>query len=437
MSILTLIMAGGEGRGLSVLCEERAKPAVPFAGTYRIIDFALSNAVNSDLSRLAVLTQYRPHSLMQHLGTGGPWHLGRRRSEGLCIWPPYRGRGGEQVWYRGTADALYQNRALISREGADVTLILCGDHVYKQDYRDLIRFHDEKRADLTVAVTSVRPEDVHRFGIMRVGADHRVEEFTEKPRQSRSTLASMGIYVFNTGFLLKRLEEDARDTASAHELGGNMIPAMVARDRVFAYPFAGYWVDMGTIAAYWETNLALLAERPACDLADARWPVYTRMEQRPPARCPGSSEVQNSLLSHGCVVEGTVVNSILSPGVRIERGAAVRDSIIMHDAVIRAGAQVHRCILDKEVEVGAGARIGVGDDNPPNEHEPSYLNTGVTLVGKGAQVPGGAVLGRNCRVDPYVAFDDFRRREIPGGTTVSVVQTTPRAGHADGAQAHS
>src|SRR5437867_3586056 len=216
MSVLALILAGGEGSRLSVLGEKRAKPAVPFAGKYRIIDFPLSNAVNSGLYSVAVLTQYRPHSLMHHIGIGEPWDLNRRWPNGVQIWQPYRGRR-DQDWYRGTADALYQNRSFIEGDDSEVLLVLSGDHIYKQDYRELLRFHQEKGADLTVAVMHVRPDEVHRFGIMSTDADGRITNFTEKPKRSDSTLASMGIYVFNTSFLLRRLEEDAQDQKSSHD----------------------------------------------------------------------------------------------------------------------------------------------------------------------------------------------------------------------------
>lgn len=418
MNVSTLIMAGGEGRGLSILCEQRAKPAVPFAGQYRIIDFALSNAVNSGLDRIAVLVQYQPHSLMEHLGTSEPWSFNCHRTGTIRIWPAYRGRS-DQGWYRGTADALYQNRSFISDDPGDALLILCGDHIYKQDYRDLLRFHYEKRADLTIAVTHVRPEDVHRFGIMSLDANQRVTEFTEKPKESQSTLASMGIYVFNPKFLLERLEEDANEASSAHEIGKNMIPKLVERERVFGYLFNDYWADMGTIATYWETNLSLLASKPALDLYDRNWMIHTRPYERPPSKCSQPSQVEDAMISQGCVVHGRVVNSVLSPGVQVEYGAVVRDSIIMHDTIIRAGAQVHRSILDKQVDVGAEAQVGIGDDNAPNECEPGNLHTGITIVGKRAQVPAGAVLGRNCRIDPHVTPDDFHQSEISSGTTVS------------------
>ncbi len=418
MSVLTLILAGGEGSRLSILGEKRAKPAVPFGGKYRIIDFPLSNAVNSDLYRIAVLTQYRPHSLMEHLGIGEPWDLNRRRPNGLQIWQPYRGRR-DQDWYQGTAGALHQNHNLIAEDGSDLLLVLSGDHIYKQDYRDLLLFHQEKGAELTVAVMHVRPDEVRRFGIMTVDAAQRITQFAEKPKRSESTLASMGIYVFNTAFLLRRLEEDAQDSTSAHDFGKNIIPKMVERDRTFAYPFAGYWVDVGTIAAYWETNLALLEENPGLDLYDPNWVIHTRSKERPPVKCKPSSQIDNSLLSNGCVISGTVINSILSPGVRVERGAVVRDSVIMNDTTIKAGALIDHCVLDKEIEIGATAQVGVGDDNQPNQVEPANLNTGITIVGKRACIPAGAVIGRNCRIDPSVTPDDFERMEIPSGGTVT------------------
>lgn len=417
MSVLTLILAGGEGSRLSILGEKRAKPAVPFAGKYRIIDFPLSNAVNSELYRVAVLTQFRPHSLMEHIGFGQPWDLNRRRPQGVRIWQPYRGRS-DQEWYRGTADALYQNRGFIRDDGSDRLLILAGDHIYKQDYRDLLRFHEQKQADLTVAVMHVRPEEVHRFGIMTVDADDRIVQFAEKPKQSDSTLASMGIYVFNTEYLLSLIEADARDAASAHDFGKNLIPKMVETGRVFAYPFQGYWVDVGTIQAYWETSLALLDPNPALDLYDSDWVIHTRSEERPPVKCVPPGEIVNSLVSHGCIIHGRVVNSVLSPGVRVEAGAVVRDSIIMNDTVIRAGAQVDRSIVDKLVEVGAGACLGLGDDSTPNRAEPGNLNTGITIVGKSARLPAGVQIGRNCRIDPNLTPADFGILEVPSGETV-------------------
>jgi glucose-1-phosphate adenylyltransferase len=254
---------------------------------------------------------------------------------------------------------------------------------------------------------------------MSVAAHQRITRFDEKPTQSESTLASMGIYVFNTGFLLRHLEEDARDPTSAHDFGKNIIPGMVETHRVFAYPFRGYWVDVGTVAAYWKTNLALLDDDPGLDLHDQSWVIHTRSQERPPARCKPCGEVHNCLLSNGCVVDGTVINSVLSPGVRVERGAVVRDSVVMNDTTIGVGARVDRCVLDKEVEVGPEAQLGVGDDNTPNAREPGNLNTGITVVGKRARIPAGAVVGRNCRIDADVTPDEFGATSLASGGTVA------------------
>ena len=418
MNVLTLILAGGQGSRLSILGEKRAKPAVPFAGKYRIIDFPLSNAVNSGLYRVAVLTQYRPHSLMQHIGIGEPWDLNRTQPNGVQIWQPYQGRR-DQDWYRGTADALYQNRNLIAESGSDRVLILSGDHIYKQDYSDLLKFHDARGADLTVAVMNVAPEEVFRFGIMSTDATQCIIKFTEKPKQSDSTLASMGIYVFNTRFLLQQLNEDAADPASSHDFGKNIIPKVVATSKVYAYPFSGYWVDVGTIQAYWETNLAQLQQKSGLDLYNPNWVIHTRSRERPPVHLGSSGQSCNSLLSNGCVIEGMVVNSVLSPGVWIETGAVVRDSVIMNDTVVRAGAVVDHCVLDKEIEIGAEAQVGVGKDNIPNQLEPANINTGITIVGKRASIPAGTIIGRNCRIDPNTTKDDYDQFEIPSGGTVS------------------
>jgi glucose-1-phosphate adenylyltransferase len=418
MSVLTLILAGGQGSRLSILGEKRAKPAVAFAGKYRIIDFPLSNAVNSELYRVAVLTQYRPHSLMQHIGIGEPWDLNRAQPNGVQIWQPYRGRK-DQDWYRGTADALYQNRNFIAESGCDQLLILSGDHIYKQDYRQLLRFHQDKGADLTVAVMHVPSDETFRFGIMDVDAADRIIRFTEKPKHSESTLASMGIYVFNTDFLLRYLEADGLDPNSAHDFGKNLIPQMVAHDQVFAYPFSGYWVDVGTIQSYWETNLALLADPPDLDLTDPNWVIHTRSKERPPVRLGAQGAAHDALLANGCVINGTVIRSVLSPGVCVERGAVVRDSVIMNDTVIRAGAVVERCVLDKEVEIGPDAQLGCGDDNTPNQLEPANLDTGITIVGKRARVPAGAIIGRNCRIDPSTIRDDYDQLVVASGGTIS------------------
>jgi glucose-1-phosphate adenylyltransferase len=356
---------------------------------------------------------------MNHIGIGEPWDLNRSWPNGVQIWQPYRGRK-DQDWYRGTADALYQNRNFIAESGSEQLLILAGDHIYKQDYRHLLRFHEDKGADLTVAVMNVSPGETHRFGIVDVDASDRISRFTEKPKQAGSTLASMGIYVFNTQFLLRRLEEDARDANSTHDFGKNLIPRMIGCDQVFAYPFNGYWVDVGTISAYWETNLALLSDKPALNLYDPSWVIHTRSKQYPPVKLGTEGRSRTSLVSNGCVIDGTVIHSVLSPGVCVEPGAVVRDSVIMDDTIIRTGAVIDRCVLDKEIEVGTGALIGEGDVMTPNQLEPNNINTGITIVGKRAHVPAGAVVGRNCRIDANTTPEDYAQLQVPSGATVSL-----------------
>ena len=418
MEVFSVILAGGEGSRLSILAEKRAKPAMPFAGKYRIIDFTLSNCANSGLSDIAVLTQYRPHSLNEHIGTGRPWDLDRTRG-GVRIWQPYRGRR-DQDWYRGTSDALYQNRSFIASAGCDTLLVLSGDHIYKQDYRTMLRQHEQSGADVTIAVMDVPADETHRFGIMSTAADNRILEFHEKPKTFKGTLASMGIYVFRTEYLLRKLEEDGRDPASAHDFGRNIIPAMIEERNVFAYPFSGYWVDVGTIPAYWQTNLDLLGDAPELDLHDEHWTIHTRSEERPPVKLLDGSEVKRSLISNGCVVTGTVINSVLSPGVRVEAGAEVRDSIILNDTVIEAGARIDRCILDKQIVVGRDAVVGDGEDLTPNQQEPGNIQSGITIVGKDAEIPAGIRIGRNCRIDPNVRGHHFSGREVASGQTILV-----------------
>ena len=412
-SVLTLILAGGEGERLSILSQVRAKPGVPFGGKYRIIDFALSNAVNSGLTDVGILTQYAPRSLMDHIGVGRPWDLDRSHG-GVTLLQPFIGRGRSRDWYRGTADAVLQNLDFIQDRQPSLVLVLAGDHVYKMDYRPFIALHRERRADLTCAVRTVPIEEAHRFGILAVGREGRVTAFIEKPADPPSNLVSMGVYVFSWPFLREVLSPERID------FGRDVLPAMVAeRRRVFAYEFAGYWQDVGTVESYWSTSLDLLSDAPGIELNDRGWLIYTRSEERPPARIGPGGSVVRSMVSHGCVVDGSVEHSILSPGVRVAAGALVRDSIVMFDAVVDEGAQLDRAIVDKEARIGAGARVGVGDDLRPNVDEPERLYAGITLVGKRARVPRGVEIGRNCRIDPGATERDFaRRRRIRSGETV-------------------
>ena len=414
MRVVAMIMAGGEGTRLSVLSEKRAKPSVPFAGKYRIIDFTLSNCVNSGIFDVAVLTQYRPHSLNDHIGIGKPWDLDRNRG-GVRLLQPYQGRN-DQSWYSGTADAILQNISYMEDQRADLVLILSGDHIYKMDYRDLIATHVRNNADLTVAVMHVPLEQTDRFGIMTTDASNRVVEFSEKPKaRDKGTLASMGIYVFDAPTLIKRL----RETSATPNLdfGKHVIPTMIAQDSVVAHPFAGYWVDVGTIDSYWETSMELLD--PACtlDLFDREWRIHTRSEERPPAKLGPQSVVEGSMICNGCVVRGTVEHSVLSPGVYVSPGAIVRDSIVMTDTWIGPGAVLDRVIVDKNVVIGANVHLGVGDDNPPNRDQPDKLTTGISVVGKGAHIPPGISIGRNVVINSD-RDDEAFSGDIASGETV-------------------
>ncbi len=417
---LAVILAGGEGARLSILSSLRAKPAVPFGGKYRIIDFALSNVVNSGGYNVFVLTQYNPRSLNDHIGMGRGWDLDRSTG-GVRLLQPYIAQGRIAIWYRGTADAVLQNLSSIEQAPGDCVLVLAGDHVYKMDYQPFVNFHRRKRADVTVAVRRVPMAEASRMGILAADEQGHVMEWQEKPKQPKSDLASMGIYVFSKRALRRWLTESKPD------FGSDVIPAMLAGDgRVYAYRFDGYWQDVGTIQSYWEANLELLEEHPALDMYDREWLIHTRSEERAPAKIGRSAQVVRSLVSHGCVIDGTVMNSVLSPGVRVEAGAVVRDSIVMFDSVVRAGAVVDQAILDKEVVVGAGAIVGLGPiPAPPNRLEPGTLTTGITVVGKRAAVPRGARIGRNVRIDPDVRTVDYSTRVVQSGETVEFREARP------------
>ena len=411
--VLTLILAGGEGERLSILSQVRAKPGVPFGGKYRIIDFALSNAVNSGLTDDGILTQYAPRSLIDHIGVGRPWDLDRSHG-GVALLQPYIGRGRTRDWYRGTADAVLQNMEFIADRDPELVLVLAGDHVYKMDYRPFIETHRAKQAAVTCAVRTVPLEEAHRFGILETDAEGRVTAFVEKPPNPSSNLVSMGVYVFDWPALREVLSPDRVD------FGRDLLPWMVeAERRVYGYEFKGYWQDVGTVESYWRASLDLLSDAPAIELNDLGWLIYTKSEERPPARIGPRATVARSMVSHGCVIDGTVEHSILSPGVRIGANAVVRDSIVMFDTAVGEGAVLDHAIVDKDCHIGDGARIGHGSDLRPNREEPERLYAGITLVGKRAVVPPRVTVGRNCRIDPGVQPADFgRRRVVRSGETV-------------------
>jgi len=416
-NIVAIILAGGAGERLGILALERTKPAIPFAGKYRIIDFTLSNCVNSGIYKLAVLTQYQPRSLVDHIGVGMPWGLARPDTK-IQLLHPYLEREGSRDWYKGTADAIYQNLQFIEEENAELVLILSGDHVYKMDYSGMLEFHEKTGAEVTLAATRMPKEELHEFGTVTVDEEGRLTSFQEKVKEPKSDLASMGIYLFQKDVLKRWLEEDAQRRSSKHDFGRNIFPQMVGNSSIFGYIFEGYWRDVGTVRSYWQANMKLLDDPPSIKFS-ADWPVRTQEEQRPPAVISQRGDIINSMVCNGCVIEGRVENSILSPGVKVAKNAVIKHSIILSDSVIGRDSVIDYSILDKEAVVGAGSRIGFGDDFQVNHKEPEMLNTGITVVGKGAKIPEGIRIGRNCEIACSVTEDNFPSLEIQSGETIT------------------
>jgi glucose-1-phosphate adenylyltransferase len=416
MRTLAMILAGGPSPALSILTAERAEPSIPFGGKYRIIDFSLSNLINSDIFNVAVLTQYMPRSLNDHIGNGKPWDLDRAMGGVRLLQPYVSGEGEPGAWQQGTTDAVRFNLDYIAEQHVDTVLVLAGDHIYKMDYRPLLRFHENTDADCTIAVRSVSPYETHRFGMVGADSNGRVTRFEEKPRRTVSRTASMGIYVFKRAALVNWLTGPG---ASDVDFGRHVVPGMLkAGQTMSAYSYDGYWIDAGTVQAYWEANMALLAETPALDLYDPDWVIHTRSEQLAPVFTGPDALVDGSLLCDGCRVFGKVVRSIIGPGAVVEEGAEVSDSIIMNGTVIGPRARVERAIIDKRAVVGEGSMVGWSDDNTPNRAMPNHLNTGLTLLGKRAQVPAGKKIGRNVVIRPRVQESDFPPDDVVSGETL-------------------
>jgi glucose-1-phosphate adenylyltransferase len=409
--LLAVVLAGGVGERLSILAQGRAKPAVPFAGKYRIIDFTLSNCVNSEIRNVIVLTQYQPVSLTEHIGIGTPWGL-VPPDRSVRLLQPYLAREEGRDWYKGTADAVYQNLDRIEAEEVESVLVLSGDHVYKMDYSLMLEFHKENQADVTLAVTRFPEEELYRFGTVIADERGLVTRFREKVKHPESNLVSMGVYIFN-----KNILRDWLEVRTGHDFGRNILPKMAAKGKVYAYIFDGYWRDIGTVETYWQANMDILGMSQSF-LADVDWPIYTRELEYPPTKICHTATVSDCLLTGGCVIEGYVKHSIISAGVRIAEGAVVTDSIIMEGTQVGRDNIIERSILDKEVIVEDGCHIGFGDDFRNNRHNPKVLNTGITIVGKRAVIPAGHKIGRNCIIYDNVAEGDFSGSEVQSGETV-------------------
>ncbi len=396
---VALILAGGRGKRMDILCDRRPKPALPFAGRFRVIDFSTSNCMHSGISDIGVLVDYQREHLAEYLES---WRSNNGNKTGLRILPPDTGS------YAGTADAVYQNLDFL--KNSDAALVLAGDHIYKMDYRKMLDFHRKMKAHVTVGVVRVPLAETHRFGTVTVDGPGRITEFREKSSLAQSNLASMGIYIFDTDRLAARLQEDAGEPGSLHDFGYNILPRMVKTDKAFAYEFKGIWRDIGTVKAYYEANMELLAPRPRFSL-DGSWPILGDTDITPSFRIGREGAIVNSLISPGCVIDGRVENSVLSPGVRIAEQSVVRNSLIMADTSIGYHSIIDGCILDEAVNIGNFCYVGFGAGLVP-------YNEQITILGKEVAVPDRTAIGRQCIVRAGTGPAAFDTRLIPSGTTL-------------------
>lgn len=393
--VVAMLLAGGQGSRLGVLTKKIAKPAVPFGGKYRIIDFPLSNCANSGIEAVGVLTQYQPLVLNEYIGNGQPWELDGMNSGVTCL-SPYESKKGSE-WYSGTANAIYQNISYIDRYNPEYVVVLSGDHIYKMDYADMIKFHKEHDADCTIAVIDVSLEEASRFGILNTNEDGSIYEFEEKPAHPKSTNASMGIYVFSWKKLRKYLIEDAENENSSNDFGKDVLPAMLnAGERMFAYPFEGYWKDVGTVESLWDANMDLLDPNLKLDLRD----IYSKNPMFPPHYVSETATIKNSNISDGCIVEGEVENSILFPGVKIEKGAKVDYSIIMPNTVVKANADVKYSIVSENTVIGCNAVIGGNPEDAEDKDKWGIAVIGDDLhIGDNVVVPPAAMIGEDLEAE--------------------------------------
>ena len=376
---VAMLLAGGQGSRLYALTDFTAKPAVSFGAKYKIIDFPLSNCINSGIDTVGVLTQYQPLALNEYVGGGAPWDLDRMRG-GLSVLPPYQGNKSSD-WYKGTANAIYQNINFIKQYNPDYVLILSGDHIYRMDYKKMLDEHKKNNAVCTVATITVPIEEASRFGICNTAPDGSIYEFEEKPKKPKNNQASMGIYIFNTDTLIEYLETDEADENSSNDFGKNIIPNLLNNgERLFSYRFEGYWKDVGTISSLWEANMDLIGENPVLNMADNSLRIYSKNTARPPQYLGPQSTIVNSLVSEGCKVYGRVENSVISCGVVIEEGAVVRDSVIFSDVAIGKNAAVYSAIVDSDVVVESGATVGT----------PGASKDDITVVASGSIVEKNA-----------------------------------------------
>ncbi|MBQ5870625.1 MAG: glucose-1-phosphate adenylyltransferase [Lachnospiraceae bacterium] len=409
--MIAMLLAGGQGSRLGVLTQKVAKPAVSFGGKYRIIDFPLSNCINSGVDTVGVLTQYQPLRLNAHIGIGIPWDLDRNVG-GVTVLPPYeRSKGSD--WYTGTANAIYQNLEYMDSYNPEYVLILSGDHIYKMDYEVMLEYHKANNADVTIAAMSVPMEEASRFGILITDDSNKITEFEEKPANPRSNLASMGIYIFNWKGLKEALL--TLSDVPGCDFGKHVIPYCHEKSgKIYAYEFNGYWKDVGTLGSYWEANMELIDIIPEFNLYEEYWKIYTKTDRIPPQYIDGEAKVVKSIIGEGTEIYGEVSNSVIGEGVTIEKGAVVRDSIIMQDTVIGAGAIVEKAIIAEDVKIGANAHLGVGE-YADSKYDPKVYQFDLVTVGEHSVIPEGVKIGKNTAISGVTEPNDYPDGQLESG----------------------
>lgn len=406
-----MLLAGGQGSRLGVLTSKMAKPAVAFGGKYRIIDFPLSNCINSGVDTVGVLTQYQPLRLNSHIGIGIPWDLDRNVG-GVTVLPPYE-KSGNSEWYTGTANAIYQNIEYMQQYNPEYVLILSGDHIYKMDYELMLNYHKEHDADVTIACMPVPMEEASRFGVVLTDDDNRITEFEEKPEHPRSNLASMGIYIFKWSVLKEALIK-LKDQQQC-DFGKHVIPyCHEKQDRIFAFEYNGYWKDVGTLGSYWEANMELIDLIPVFNLYEEFWKIYTNSTTLPPQYISSDSVIERSIISEGCDIAGEVYNSVIGANVTIKKGAVIRDSIVMQNTTIEEGAYLEKAIVAENVVIGAGSRVGVGDEAESRLDKKIY-SFGIATIGENSVIPKNVTIGKNTAISGVTDESDYTNGELPSG----------------------
>ena len=409
--MIAMLLAGGQGSRLGVLTAKVAKPAVTFGGKYRIIDFPLSNCINSGIDTVGVLTQYQPLRLNTHIGIGIPWDLDRNVG-GVSVLPPYE-RSTNSEWYTGTANAIYQNLECMETYNPDYVLILSGDHIYKMDYKIMLDYHKANNADITIAAMPVPMEEASRFGVVVTDKDSRITEFEEKPEHPKSNLASMGIYIFSWKVLKEALIKLKNQQGC--DFGKHVIPYCFENNkRIFAFEYNGYWKDVGTLSSYWEANMELIDIIPVFNLYEEFWKIYTKTDALPPQYVSKDAYIEKSIIGEGSEIYGQVYNSVIGTSVTIEEGAVVRDSIIMQGSVVKKGSVINKAIIAENVDIGENTQLGVGEE-VPNVEKPKIYNSGLVTIGENSVIPDGIKIGKNTAISGVTVPEDYTDGMLPGG----------------------